>query len=416
MESNVLVADDSLTIQKVVAITLATEKYVLTKALNAEELIAKVKNNNFDLLLLDFNLSDTQSGYELATQVREHNPEIEIMAMLGTFDTVEDEEFSASVIAEKVTKPFESEKFINKCKALIEKQTFAIEEIRGNEQDDDLFGEDDTDELTKGWEVDNSVNTSDESVESIDAKAEDIEEETYEEESEDDIQENTSLEKEETPNLLASELLGWGIEIPPVIGENEEEVSLMPPVIEETIEVESEEIPLNEIAEPVGPKSKLVPLEELSLESDDDFDEDTLSDIDKTLEIIPRYLSNEVESETTDEDFWEVDDNGVGETVHKGDIDDTIEITQTQVSLSELGIQNTKENSEEVTLNTSSINEEELINKLKDSLTPLLKELVRDFCKEKIEQVAWEIIPDLAENLIKQEVKEITEEVKNTVL
>ena len=37
----------------------------------------------------------------------------------------------------------------------------------------------------------------------------------------------------------------------------------------------------------------------------------------------------------------------------------------------------------------------------------MLEEMVKDLCKEKVEQIAWDIIPDLAENLIRNEIKEI---------
>ncbi len=43
----------------------------------------------------------------------------------------------------------------------------------------------------------------------------------------------------------------------------------------------------------------------------------------------------------------------------------------------------------------------------------MIEEMVRHFCQQKIEQVAWEVIPDLAENIIKKELKEIAESVRS---
>jgi len=39
---------------------------------------------------------------------------------------------------------------------------------------------------------------------------------------------------------------------------------------------------------------------------------------------------------------------------------------------------------------------------------------VQEYCQKTIEHVAWEIIPDLAENLIKQHLQSIAEEMKQS--
>ena len=45
---------------------------------------------------------------------------------------------------------------------------------------------------------------------------------------------------------------------------------------------------------------------------------------------------------------------------------------------------------------------------IKNALKPVLEEIVKKYCSRKIEEVAWEVIPDLAENLIRSEIKEIS--------
>ena len=49
------------------------------------------------------------------------------------------------------------------------------------------------------------------------------------------------------------------------------------------------------------------------------------------------------------------------------------------------------------------------MNKILEEIKPLLSELVEKHCKETIEKVAWQVIPDLAENLIRSEIKDIKE-------
>ena len=98
MTSKVLVADDSLTIQKVIGITLANSGYELVECLNEAELLKKIQSNQFDLVLLDFNLSDSRSGYELAKLINLALPRAAIIVMLGTFDTVDESKFEINTI------------------------------------------------------------------------------------------------------------------------------------------------------------------------------------------------------------------------------------------------------------------------------------------------------------------------------
>jgi hypothetical protein len=58
-----------------------------------------------------------------------------------------------------------------------------------------------------------------------------------------------------------------------------------------------------------------------------------------------------------------------------------------------------------------AINYEQLKNELIESLKPMLIDLVKEFSKESVERVAWEVIPDLAENLIKLELSKLADSV-----
>ena len=59
------------------------------------------------------NLSDSKTGYELGKEIKSISENVSILAMLGTFDTIDESELSSSGIGDKIVKPFESEKFIN---------------------------------------------------------------------------------------------------------------------------------------------------------------------------------------------------------------------------------------------------------------------------------------------------------------
>jgi hypothetical protein len=59
------------------------------------------------------------------------------------------------------------------------------------------------------------------------------------------------------------------------------------------------------------------------------------------------------------------------------------------------------------------MDQDELVEKLKISLRPMIEEMVREFCRQNAEKVAWEVIPDLAENLIRKELKDISDSIQH---
>ncbi|MEX1099502.1 MAG: hypothetical protein WEB87_03690, partial [Bacteriovoracaceae bacterium] len=52
-----------------------------------------------------------------------------------------------------------------------------------------------------------------------------------------------------------------------------------------------------------------------------------------------------------------------------------------------------------------------LEKELEQKLSPLVERFVKDYCKNQIEKVAWEVIPDLAENIIKKEIQKISDSI-----
>jgi hypothetical protein len=68
--------------------------------------------------------------------------------------------------------------------------------------------------------------------------------------------------------------------------------------------------------------------------------------------------------------------------------------------------------------NTPSVGSHELImNELRLEMEELIKKHVQDYMdkmfKEKVEKISWEVIPDLAENLIRQEMSKISNKILN---
>jgi hypothetical protein len=44
-------------------------------------------------------------------------------------------------------------------------------------------------------------------------------------------------------------------------------------------------------------------------------------------------------------------------------------------------------------------------------LKDIVREVVAEYCRQGVDKVAWEVIPDLAENLIKKELQKLSDKV-----
>ncbi len=123
MPKKLLLADDSITIQKVIAITFANEDYTLTTVSNGDEAIQKAQELKPDLIMADV-MMPGKNGYEVCEIVKKDPQlkDIPVLLLTGTFETF-DEKRSLQVGATGyITKPFESQALIDKVNQLISEQ------------------------------------------------------------------------------------------------------------------------------------------------------------------------------------------------------------------------------------------------------------------------------------------------------
>lgn len=411
MAKKVLIADDSLTIQKVIGITLANGDYELVSAHSESELQSAIEQDNFDLVLLDFKLSDSKTGYDLARDIRGKNNDSRVIVMLGTFDSVEDHELEAAGISDKVIKPFESAKFIEKCENALSSEALEFEATSS----DDLSSLSDED-ATSEWVVDSSA-MQEESEQSSDQTTED----------------SIGIELEnEAANPLQAEVEGWGIEVPGVIG-TQDVGGEIPPVIDgsnnqaQGLEVVSN----NEESDALPSSDDLDFPDEISLEGNT-FDQATQPTLDSAS--TSDDLSISIESEKSSDDFWAVDEDTPQDFSESNndadDSDQTSEQASPRLELNELADVEPEESfslEEEMTEETisevttaepkmlqSEFNIEGILEQLRPMIEQMVEEAVEKKLNDKAESVAWEVIPDLAENLIKKEIESLSSQAKST--
>jgi CheY-like chemotaxis protein len=120
MGARILVADDSVTIQKVVELTFSKEDFVLIPVRSGEEAIRKAKEVQPDLILLDLVMPD-KNGYEVCTALRAEPMlrAVPIIMLTGTFEAFDKEQGLRAGANDFLTKPFESQALISKVKQLL---------------------------------------------------------------------------------------------------------------------------------------------------------------------------------------------------------------------------------------------------------------------------------------------------------
>lgn len=437
MNHKVLLADDSLTIQKVIRITLAGQPYDIVDCATEEELFKKLPEVQPKIVFLDFNLSDKFTGYELSKKIKEASPSTQILLLLGTFDTVDDDLMEKNGIAEKIVKPFDSNKFIAICKRLADiGDSFSVNYPETKELPESnpfAASEEDNWTVTRGAEVEVSA-----------------------------IAVEAQVTTEEF-DALQSQMVDWGISVPDVIGVPSKPLMTdIPPVIDEEDDHHEEvtstdqlfksepshhegmkmpssedlewptidemiEKPVENKDEASAPKSKLISIESFSIEEDQSvndqwamqklYGQDTESDVKSIEDQIRDEIENDlwsadeieskpklkvVKEESSQEEKHEFKPtlNDFDESLFEPLDDHTIPWHET-----------TPSSSNEKTL----FNKEELMNELRplieESVKKAVKEYLDQYLKQSVEKVTWEVIPDLAENLIRQELNKISQQI-----
>lgn len=121
MSIKLLLADDSITIQKVIGIIFGGEDYSLTVVDNGKSAVEKARELNPDVLLIDA-LMPGMSGYEVCEAVRA-TPALAskpILILTGSFEPFDEEKAKKCGADDFLAKPFESQQIVSKVKELAE--------------------------------------------------------------------------------------------------------------------------------------------------------------------------------------------------------------------------------------------------------------------------------------------------------
>ena len=120
MAHRLLLADDSVTIQKVIELTFADEDVTVVAVGDGDAAIAKLSAEAFDVVLADVGMPG-KDGYQVAEFLRDRpgRPKVPVLLLTGAFDHADPARVTACGASAVLAKPFEPQVLVSKVRALL---------------------------------------------------------------------------------------------------------------------------------------------------------------------------------------------------------------------------------------------------------------------------------------------------------
>jgi CheY-like chemotaxis protein len=113
----ILLADDSVTIQKVVELTFMDEDFRVSSVANGAEAIAWLGENSPDVVIADVHMPGAD-GYEVCRRSKERHPSVPVLLLVGTFETFDADAASRCGADGHLKKPFDSQDLLRRVREL----------------------------------------------------------------------------------------------------------------------------------------------------------------------------------------------------------------------------------------------------------------------------------------------------------
>jgi CheY-like chemotaxis protein len=123
MSARLLLADDSVTIQRVIELTFADEDVTVIAVGDGDAAIARLDSDPPDIVLADVGMPG-RDGYAIAAHVKATPAlaHIPVLLLAGAFEPVDDAKVSATGCAGVLVKPFEPQMVIARVRRLLEER------------------------------------------------------------------------------------------------------------------------------------------------------------------------------------------------------------------------------------------------------------------------------------------------------
>jgi CheY-like chemotaxis protein len=124
MSRKILLADDSVTIQKVIELTFMDEDYEVKAVSNGDEALAALATVSPDFVIADVHMPGA-NGYEVCRRSKEIRPDVPVLLLVGTFEPFDEGQARAAGADSFLKKPFDSQELLQRVQDLLASRTAA---------------------------------------------------------------------------------------------------------------------------------------------------------------------------------------------------------------------------------------------------------------------------------------------------
>ena len=120
MPTKILLADDNVTIEKVITLTFANQDVQLEAVTRGENALEKVRSYCPDIVLADVALPGL-SGYDLSAQIKEdpQHCHVPVVLLIGTFEEFDENRAHQARSDAQLAKPFDTQELIHTVSSLV---------------------------------------------------------------------------------------------------------------------------------------------------------------------------------------------------------------------------------------------------------------------------------------------------------
>ncbi|HYN23073.1 MAG TPA: response regulator [Thermoanaerobaculia bacterium] len=118
MKRRILLADDSVTIQKVIELTFMDDDYVVSPVSNGDDAIKALPDVDPDFVIADVHMPGA-NGYEVCRRSKERRPDVPVLLLVGTFEPFDEAQARAAGADSYLKKPFDSQELLQRVGELL---------------------------------------------------------------------------------------------------------------------------------------------------------------------------------------------------------------------------------------------------------------------------------------------------------
>lgn len=118
MKRRILLADDSVTIQKVIELTFMDEDYEVRAVSNGDDAVKLLPELKPEFVIADVHMPGA-NGYEVCRRSKALRPDVPVLLLVGTFEPFDEAQARAAGADSHLKKPFDSQELLQRVEELL---------------------------------------------------------------------------------------------------------------------------------------------------------------------------------------------------------------------------------------------------------------------------------------------------------